>query len=290
MTNREIFDRVKGYLLGNLWRAVAIMIIIAIIPGLVNSIVGGVLFGNFVGQTANTAGFTFDQFLGPLVLQGLVIFITWVIASLLTIGEKWAYVEMIDSDLLEIPTIFKSFTKRPGRNIWHNILQYLLIFLWTALGIIGAGAVILLVIGVINNYIELTLGSLILTAIIAFLIFAVAAVIWSIAVQFWFVLSEFVLYDEPAFSAYQALRTSRQLMKGHKWQLLRLAVRIFLPLIFLTIALPVVLVLFVFIIQDSIWLLGLIAFLSIIGIVIYSLLVNIRWKAALAIFYRTLTD
>lgn len=285
MRNREIIAEARYHLKGNFWRSVIIMFIVATVPSLIIYAISG---GTFIESIRGALGGTTGPGVGTIIFQWIAIIVTWVIASFLTIGEKWTYLQLTDNENLQLKTVFEIFTHRPGRNIWHNILQILLIFIWMVLGIIGVGLLFLLVNWLIATYGDLSLFAIIFTVFISFIIGFLAMLIWFIVIWFWFILSEYVLYEDQAVSAYEALKSSRRIIKGYKWQLFKLAIRLFLPLILLSIVLPIVVIILALFIQEQIWLWGwgLIAIASYIGYFIYTYIVHIRWKASLAVFYQ----
>jgi len=283
--NREILAEARYHLKGNIWRAVLIMFIVATVPSVISYVVSGGLIELIRGTTGPTTGPT----LGIVILRGIALTLTWIIASFLAIGEKWSYLQMVDNEKLHIKTVFKSFTHRPGRNIWHNVLQGLLIFMWMIVGMVGLGLLFLLANWLLVNYGEISFFTMIFTGIISFIIGLLALFVWLIVIRLWFILSEYILYEDRAVSAYESLKFSRRMMKRNKWQLFKLGVRLFLPLVLLSVILPIVLVLMPLVFQEQIWLWGLVMAVSLIGYFIYTYFIQIRWRASLAVFYRTLT-
>jgi len=290
MSNGEILARVKATLKGNFWRAVLIAMIVGALPVLLDFILSSLGLGGSAMSLFSSNNVTVSQAVVPFLIQALVSFVVWMLATILVVGEKWSYLEMVDSGDLEIKRVFESFAKRPGRNIWHNILQAIFIFLWTVVGYFILG----LLFGLINWFTissaDIGTWAMVAIGIISFIVFIITAVIWPLIVNLWYILSEYVLYDDFNLSASQALKASKHLMKRNKWALFTLGVRIYLPLILLSIALPIVIIALFFIIQEQYWIVAVLAFLVIIGLMIYSILVGIRWKAALAVFYRQAYD
>jgi len=130
-------------------------------------------------------------------------------------------------------------------------------------------------------------GLTVFLGIVFIVISALALLIWSIIIQYWFILSEFILYDSPDISANRALKTSRSLMKNNKWQLFTLTVRVYLPFILLSIILPIIMLVLALIIQEPALLVGLLNLLLSLGYFIFAFVIHIRWKGSLAVFYRS---
>jgi len=290
MRNKEIVARAKSYTNRNFWRAVVMAIVVAAIPFLLNIVVGvggTTLSGLFFGPNQLSTENILSILLRLVSFQGAILLVTWLISSLLAIGEKWAYLEMVDTERLSIQTVFRSFVNRLGRNIWHNILQFILMLFWMMVGILG-----LILLGFLGSWLlaEYSDGfsSLMVFLGIAFIaISALALLIWSIIIQYWFILSEFILYDSPDISAYQALKGSRSLMKNKKWQLFTLTVRVYLPFILLSIVLPIIMLVLALIIQEPALLIGLLNLLLSLGYFIFAFVIHIRWQGSLAVFYRS---
>lgn len=285
MKNREILAEARYHLKGNYWRAIVIMLIVATIPSVVSYVVSGGLIELIRGLSSPTTG----SGIGTVILPGIVFILTWIIASFLAIGEKWSYLQMVDNEKLRIKTVFKSFTYRPGRNIWHNILQGLLIFMWMIVGMIGLGLLFLLANWLLVHYGEISFFTMIFTGMISFIIGLLALFVWLIVIRLWFILSEYILYEDQAVSAYESLKFSRRMMKRNKWQLFKLGVRLFLPLTVLSIILPMVVVFLPLVLPEQIWLWGVVMAVSLIGYFVYAYFIQIRWRASLAVFYRTLS-
>jgi len=289
MRNSEIVARAKNYTKRNFWPAVLITLVVAAIPFFLNLIVGvggTTLSGLFLGTNQLTTENFFSQLLGLISFQGIILLITWIVTSLLVIGQKWAYLEMVDTDRLSLQTVFKSFTNRLGRNIWHNILQGILMFFWMMIGILG-----LILLGFLGSWLlaEYNGGTLRLYAFVAtvFTVLSMLAfVIWTIVIRYWFILSEFILYDSPEMSAYQALKASRQLMKSNKWRLFTLGIRVYLPLILAVIVMVIMMLILTLIVQEPALLISVLNLLLALGFFVYSFVINIRWQGALAVFYR----
>jgi len=289
MRNSEIVARAKNYTKRNFWPAVLITLVVAAIPFLLNFIVGisgTTLSTLFFQPNQLTTDNIFSQLLGLISFQGIILMITWIVTSLLVIGEKWAYLEMVDTDRLSLPTVFKSFTNRLGRNIWHNILQVILMFFWMMLGILG-----LILLGFLGSWLLAeynggTLGLYALIGTVFTVLSTLAFVIWSIVVRYWFILSEFILYDSPDMSAYQALKASRHLMKSNKWRLFTLGVRVYLPLLLAFIVMVILMLVLTLIVQEPALLVSVLYLLLSLGFFVYAFVINIRWQGALAVFYR----
>jgi len=277
--NREIITEAKHHLKGNIWRAVLIVSIVALLPSLIHY---GINWGTFVGMS--DAATSPDMW--TVIFQGIAAIVIGIIASFLTIGEKWSYLHMVDNEKLSIKMIVNPFTHRPGRNIWHTILQFLLIFVWMIVGMIGLGLLIVGVNWLIVQYWEISFFTTIFIGFLSFMIGLLALAVWTIFIRFWFILSEYILYEDRTVSAYDSLTFSRRLMKGYKRQLFRLVIRLFFLWFVLTVTIPIVIVSIPLVFQDQIWLWGLIIAISVIGYFIYTYFVQIRWQASLAVFYR----
>ncbi len=181
--------------------------------------------GDIFSEADPMVGFIFS-FFG--ILFGVIIVIAFAIqlfiSSPVKVGYQRFFLEVIDGNESEIKvgTLFRFFKESYGKTIGLNFLHTLIMDLTMLPMLVGLVATVFSVIASIPAMLSgnaEALGSGILIAVGIFFLGTIISLCISIPVSYAYSMAHMIMADYPTVGAVEALRLSRQMMKGNKFRL-----------------------------------------------------------------------
>lgn len=192
----------RGLLLGNYRSAISLLLASNLIISTLTLFIG------------SSGGFS----LLNLIIDYLVSFILTLLSCILQVGQYSFYLKVACRQQTQFKDLFEGFLLYPDKTLWSQFLVHLLTFLSFA-----PGLVLIFLYAFSNVEVSLT---------VLFCVIIIGAIL-GIWIELLFSQCYFLLLDFPQLSAFNLMKKSIQLMKGHKIRLLLLQLS-FLPMILLS--------------------------------------------------------
>ena len=181
--------------------------------------------GDIFSEVDPMVGFIFS-FFG--ILFGVITLIAFAIqlfvSSPVKVGYQRFFLEVIDGNESEIKvgTLFRFFKESYGKTIGLNFLHTLIMDLTMLPMLVGLVATVFSVIASIPAMLSgnaAALGSGILMAVGIFCLGTIVSLCINLPVSYAYSMAHMIMADYPTVGAVEALRLSRQMMKGNKFRL-----------------------------------------------------------------------
>lgn len=162
-------------------------------------------------QPEEILDFIFQEHGSDLLLYGAVQLLVGLYSTFMDFGYTSYALRMARNEQPGVSHLFDGFA-RPIRVLWASILIQLFTLLWSMAVILPVGALLVLAMIYLPD-----MGY----------ILAVVAVITLVAVGYRYRLTYYFIIDDPTCTARQAVRRSKEVMKGWKWSLFALDMSFF---------------------------------------------------------------
>lgn len=159
-------------------------------------------------------------FIGMALLWTLVLFI---IGGPITLGYVKFNLGLVDGKEVALEDLFSQFKTRFGAGFLMQFLRNLYISLWMLLLLVPCfiiGIIMAVVDGGVGASSDMIATGLLIGALVAL----IPAIIVGTVIEYGYTMAPYILYENPDMSANQAIKASKELMKGNKWRLFCLCI------------------------------------------------------------------
>ncbi len=181
----------------------------------------------------------------PAVAFGLILVAASLVTALalaifvsppVTVGYQRFALELADQNEKEIrvPTLFRFFKESYWKTIGLKLLHALIMLatsvpaiVCSIIGVISGVGALLALVAATNDYTLFTILGAVMTMFLWIGIGVLVSGLISIPVSYMYTFSYMIMAEYPTVGVVEALRSSRHLMKGHKWKLFCLDISFF---------------------------------------------------------------